>query len=128
MIDTYLENIQEGRIWDKVKKVWRDHKGKIIAGASIGATALTAIHLKNKNKQPANTSSITKNKKRFDPWKKKKDKLRKKAIIAKQKCPGGTAVFSLGKFVGCGEAGRKIAKNNFKNLFKNKQNGDDNDF
>lgn len=41
-IDGYLQNIQEGKVWDKVKKVWRDHKGKIIAGAGILAAGAAA--------------------------------------------------------------------------------------
>lgn len=42
MINNYLNGIQEGKVWDKVKQVWRDHKGKIIAGAAIAAGAYGA--------------------------------------------------------------------------------------
>jgi hypothetical protein len=39
LTDLYLNHVQEGKTWDKVKKVWRDHKGKIIAGTTLAAIA-----------------------------------------------------------------------------------------
>lgn len=36
-LDIYLEFVQEGKVWDKAKKVWKDHKGKIITGAALAA-------------------------------------------------------------------------------------------
>ncbi len=35
MIDEYLEGLNEGKKWDAVKNVWRDHKGKILVGATL---------------------------------------------------------------------------------------------
>lgn len=37
-INYNLNMIMEGKIWDKVKKGWRDHKGNIIKGAKIAGT------------------------------------------------------------------------------------------
>lgn len=42
-VDLYLEGIQEGKKWDAVKKVWRDHRGKII-GAGLAAGAAYGIY------------------------------------------------------------------------------------
>jgi hypothetical protein len=56
IIDNYLENINEGKTWDKVKKVWRDHKGKIYAGASL-AIAAKAGYDYNKKLTKDKTSS-----------------------------------------------------------------------
>ncbi len=37
LLENYLHGLEEGKIWDKVKKVWRDHKGKILTGAALAA-------------------------------------------------------------------------------------------
>lgn len=39
--------VNEGKVWDKVKKVWRDHKGKIIAGAGIAAAVAGGLAYKH---------------------------------------------------------------------------------
>ncbi len=55
-VDIYLESINEGKIWDKVKKAWTDHKGKIIAGTAVAAAAYGA------NKYRTNPKRIATNK------------------------------------------------------------------
>ena len=56
--DHDLKMIMEGKIWDKVKKVWRDHKGKIITGAAVAGTALAAYGgVKGKQKYDKNKAN-----------------------------------------------------------------------
>jgi len=65
-IDIYLDLVQEeelheGKIWDKVKKVWKDHKGKIMVGAgAIAAGAAAYGGKKTYDKNKAEKSSATK--------------------------------------------------------------------
>lgn len=62
-VDAYLENINEGKTWDKVKQVWRDHKGKIIAGATAVAVAGAYKYNKDKKtKEPKPTPKSTEKK------------------------------------------------------------------
>lgn len=97
----HLNMIMEGKIWDKVKKVWRDHKGKIIIGGALAASALAKIALKKKqhndDQKTANANSVN------------------------LKCPPGVgAHFSAGKFMGCGPAGALAAKKNAEKLLGKK--------
>ncbi len=132
ILDNYLYGLQEGKIWDKVKKVWRDHKGKIIAGAAVAAGGIAYANRSKGNKNVSNTSSRQqKPSRRSQLIARQKNKLRQKGAIAKSKCPGQKAYFSMGKLVGCGEAG-KLAANKMKDRFlgktpKSKQNIKDNE-
>jgi len=59
----------EGKVWDKVKKVWKDHKGKIIAGAALAAGVAgvaSGVAYKNMNKS-------SKKETRDEAYKKKED-------------------------------------------------------
>jgi hypothetical protein len=77
MVDIYLESVQdeelqEGKIWDATKKLWRDHKGKIIAGTAAaaagvaGAAAYQGKKVYDKNKAAKHSTATARRRTALD--------------------------------------------------------------
>jgi hypothetical protein len=91
-IDIYLEIIQEGKVWDKVKKVWRDHKGKIYAGTSLAIAAKVGYDYNKeikKNRDPSREDERRE--------KKRREMQRQKDMLSQ--CPPGPDGVRRGKVI-----------------------------
>jgi len=110
-IDNYLVCLEEGKIWDKTKEYAKKagsfvkkHKGKILAGAAIGAAAYGGHKVLKKT--PEERASINKKKEA----KSASDKKIKNATIAKLQAKQDKSNDTKGKLAAAAYAGAKTTE------------------
>jgi len=78
ILDNYLMKLNEGAIWDKVKKVWKSSAGVLIPlTLLVGYVGIKAASKDSRNNKPSNSSTPEQRSQAMDNQKIKGDQMRR---------------------------------------------------